>query len=301
LGGVLTRKFGLIFALLAWGAAVAVGEDTPPPSFEDAQVLFEERRYPEAQDAFAALHESFPDHPGVLMYLGKLAAKRQERKQAMDYLAQAVALVPDDAELQFEYAAACGFYASTLGTSLKALRYARQAGKSLQRSIELEPDNLSFRQGFIEFSLEAPAIAGGGSRRAHAQAAAIAERNPVKGAYAWAMIHRAEGNHADALASLEELISLAPDNYFALFNFGRCAAESGQRLEEGRAHLQRCLELPAPDQAAPPAHVWWNIATIEKRLGDRPAAVAALREAVALAPHDARIAEDLATTLAEEA
>lgn len=270
-------------------------------SVDDARALFDDRRYAEAQGAFESLHVTFPDHPEVLMYLGKLAAKRGEREAAMNYLQRAVELSPADGQLHFEYAAACGFYAGTLGTSLKALGHARRAGQHMRRAIELEPDNLTFRQGYIDFCMQAPGIAGGGHRRAHEQAAAIAQRDAVKGAFAQATIHRAEDNHPAAMEVLAELIALAPDNYFALFNFGRCAAESGERLAEGLAHLQTCLTLPAPDQAPPPAHVWWNIATIQKHLGNRSDALLALQTANTLAPHDQRIAEDLQAYLAGEA
>lgn len=293
------RRICLSILLLLIGGHV-MGESSGNV-MEGARALFDERRYAEAETAFAELHTTYPDHPEVLMYLGKLAAKRHERELAMDYLSQAVNLAPEDAQIQFEYAAACGFYAGSLGTTLKALTYARRAGKSMRQAIELEPDNLNFRQGYIDFCLEAPAIAGGGHRRAHEQAAAITARDPVKGAFAQASIHRAEGNHPAAMEVLDDLIALAPDNYFALYNFGRCAAESGGRLEEGLAHLQKCLTLPAPDQAPPPAHAWWNIATIQKQLGNRSEAIVALREANALAPNDPRIAEDLRTYLADEA
>ncbi len=266
-----------------------------------ARALFDERRYAEAETAFADLHTSYPEHPEILMYLGKLAAKRQERELAVEYLSRAVKLTPEDAQIQFEYAAACGFYAGSLGTTLKALTYARRASTSMREAIELEPDNLSFRQGYIDFCMEAPSIAGGGHRRAHEQAAVIAERDPVKGAFARATIYRAEENHTEAMNVLDDLIALAPDNYFALFSFGRCAAESGERLEEGLVHLRKCLTLPAPDQAPPPAHAWWNIATIQKQLGNRPEAIIALQEATLLAPHDNRIAEDLQAYLADEA
>lgn len=267
---------------------------------DDATALFDNRRYAEAEAAFTALHAKHPDHPQVLLYLGKLAAKRQNRPQAIAYLSRAVEINPDNAELQFEYGAACGLYAGTLGTSFSALRHARRASKAMQRAIELEPDNLTFRQGMIEFSLNAPAIAGGGRSRAYDQADAIAERDPAKGAFARASLQRSEGNHTAAMQTLDELIVMAPDNYFALFNFGRCAAESGERLAEGLARLQRCLELPAPDQAAPPAEVWWNIASIEKQRNNRRAAITALEKAAALAPHHTSIADDLTSYLAAE-
>jgi len=286
------------FALVFLGATLlpVPGSTAPAASaLAAAQELFEERRYAEAQPAFESLHEAYPDHPTILMYLGKLAAKRQDRKRSLDYFEQALALRPEEADYHFEYGAACGLYAGSLGTSLKALTFARRASKSMARAIELDPDNLTYRQGLIEFSLEAPALAGGGSKRAHAQADAIAQRDPAAGAFAHAAIYRAEGEHIAAMKVLAELIALAPDNYFALFNFGRCAAESGEQLEQGRSYLKTCLTLSAPDQAAPPAHVWWNLATIEKQLGNRENAIEALRNATQLAPHDDRIARDLAT------
>lgn len=287
----------VLLLLPAWAGSLGASA----PSLDEAKQRFDERRYAEAQALFEALHQSYPDHPEALMYLGKLAAKRGERVSALDYFKRALELRPDEAAYHFEYGAACGLYAGTLGKTFKALSYARRAGQSISRAIELAPEDLTYRQGFIEFCLEAPAFAGGGSNRAHAQAEAIAQRNPSAGAFAHASIYRAEGKHPAALATLAELIALDPDNYFARFNFGRCAAESGERLDEGLTHLRACLSLLAPDQAPPPAHVWWNIASIEKQLGNRPAALAALREATSLAPHDLRIADDLASYLASEA
>lgn len=293
------RRFTLVFPLTLLTALPGLAAPESD-ALSAATGLYEARRYAEAQPAFEALHEAYPDHPEILMYLGRLATKRQDRKRALDYFAKASALQPEEARYQFEYGAAAGIYAGTLGSSFSALTYARRAAKSMTRAIELDPENLTYRQGLIEFSLEAPAIAGGGSKRAHAQADAIAQHDPTKGAFAHAAIYRAEGKYAAALDTLTKLIALSPDDYFALFNFGRCAAESGEQLELGRTYLKKCLALPIPDQAPPPAHVWWNIATIEKQLGDRLAAIAALEEATSLAPHDRPIAEDLALYLAED-
>jgi len=284
---------------LSLGGTAGVNS-TAPSALDAARELFEARRYGEAQQSFETLLSAYPDHPEILIYLGKLAAKRHDREAAVGYLSRAVELAPENAEIQFEYAAACGFYASTLGATFKALRYARRASAGLRQAIELEPNNLDFRQGYLDFCLEAPGLAGGGIHRAREQAVEIAARDPVKGAFAEAVIHRASNDHAAALATLAGLIETAPENYFALFNFGRCAAESGLRLEEGLAFLQQCLALPEPGRGPAHAQVWWNIATIQKQRGDRAAAIAALEEAVALAPNDSRISHDLENYLQEE-
>ncbi|GAB5562717.1 MAG: hypothetical protein SynsKO_43640 [Synoicihabitans sp.] len=288
-------------SLIAALGFVTFGRADPESSLPDARTLFEARRYAEAQSAFEALNETDPANPEVLKFLGKLAAKRQDRVAALGYLKQALDQSPQDAELHFEYGAACGLYAASIGTSLTALRHAYKARQHLRNAIEMAPTNTTFRQGLIEFCLSAPPWVGGGIDAALEQAEEIARYDAAKGAFARATIQRADGNHTAALETLSSLIELAPDNYFALFQFGRCAAESGQRLEEGLAYLKRCLDLPAPDQAAPPAEVWWNIATIEKRRDNREHAIAALKQAAALAPRHQQIARDLESYLAEEA
>ncbi len=259
-----------------------------------ARELFDARRYAEAQPRFEALLEAEPHNTTVLLHLGKLAAKRRERELAVDYLKRAVELEPQNAELQFEYGAAASFYAGTLGTSFGALREAHRGRKAMERSVELAPDNLMFRQGLLEFYAAAPGIAGGSMRKAYAQADAIAERDPDQGAFARANLQRAEDDHAGALTTLGGILDRAPDNYFALFQFGRCAAESGLELERGLAALRHCLELPAPDKGAPPAYVWWRIGQIQSRLGEIAAAREAMQQALALMPNESRIQEELA-------
>jgi tetratricopeptide (TPR) repeat protein len=267
---------------------------------QEARKLYDERRYAEAEQAFSQLESAYPDHPEVLLYAGKLAIKRREWTVALNFLERAQQLKPTDANISFELGTAAGLYAGSLGKSLAALSHARRASKSMSRAIELDPANLSYRQALIEFSLNAPTLAGGGHKQAHQQADAIAEIDAAQGAFAHAGIHRAAGDHTAAMLALDDLISVAPDNYFALFRFGRCAAESGERLDEGLARLEKCLSQPAPERAASHAEVWWNIATIHKQLNDRDAALSALEQAVTLAPEHRQIATDLARYRIEE-
>ncbi|MDB4473561.1 tetratricopeptide repeat protein [Opitutaceae bacterium] len=270
----------------------SVGMGASP--LEEARELYAERRYAEAEQAFAELENQYPNSPEVLLYAGKLAVKRREWVTAIDFLERAQQLQPDDAEISFQLGTTAGLYAGSLGKSLSALAQARRASKAMLRAIDLNPDNLSYRQALIEFSLNAPALAGGGHKRAHDQADAIAQIDAAQGAFAHAGIHRAAGDHTAALLALDDLIAVAPNNYFALFRFGRCAAESGERLSEGLTRLEKCLTLPAPERAASHAEVWWNIATIQKHRNDRAAALSALEQAVAMAPQHQQIAADLA-------
>lgn len=74
-------------------------------------------------------------------------------------------------------------------------------------------------------------------RKAYAQADAIARSDAAQGAFARANLHRNEGDYAAALVTLYVILKNSPDNYFALFQFGRCAADSGLALSRGLTHL----------------------------------------------------------------
>ncbi|WP_221033111.1 tetratricopeptide repeat protein [Actomonas aquatica] len=288
------RLATLLFLLLASPLVHLRADDVATTDLDTACDLFNERRYAEAQPLFEAALAAEPNNTTALLHLGKLAAKRRERELAVDYLQRAVDLEPDNAEFQFEYGAACSLHAGSLGTSFGALRQAHRGRKAMERAVELAPENLIFRQGLLEFYATAPGIAGGSMRKAFEQAEAIATRDADQGAFARANLQRAEDDHAGALATLGGILERAPDNYFALYQFGRCAAESGLELERGLAALQHCLELPAPDKGAPPAYVWWRIGEIQAQRGDPSAAREAAARALELAPNDQRLARGVA-------
>ena len=280
-------SFHCLCCLLPWGSLRA-------DLLSDARSLYDESRYAEAEPLFAAVLAGAPDNRDALLHLGKLAAKRQDRATAVDYLKHAVALNPDDAELQFEYGAACSFYAATLGTSIRAAWHARNGRIAMEKSVKMAPENLIYRQGLLEFYCSAPMIVGGSMAKAKAQAVAISALDVNQGAFAKANLQLVEKDYAGALITLTSVLERAPDNYFALFQFGRTAAQSGERLADGLVALRRCLELKTPDKGAQPAYVWWHIGKILTQQGDRAAARLALETARQLAPFDSRIAKALA-------
>lgn len=292
-----------LLAVLCLQAVVTHADPPPvePTALDQAEALFGQRRYAEAQPLFEAALTADPTNLQALLHLGKLAIKRSAYDQAVEFFGRAVVQAPDDADTLFELGAASSLYADTLGTSLKALQAARRGRSALERSVELAPANLIHRQALLEFYATAPLIAGGSKHKALAQADAIAKLDADQGAFAHANLQRLDHDLAGAMTTLATVIERAPDNYFALFQFGRCAAESGIALQRGLAALQHCLELTPPEKAAPPAVVWWRIGQIEQQLGRLPAARAAFLEACTLAPHESQFAADLAALPPQDA
>lgn len=134
--------------------------------------------------------------------------------------------------------------------------------------------------GLVQFHLQAPGAMGGSRGRARAEAAIIAELNPWAGYLAWTLVHDADRDTAayarvqrdaivafpDSIApylnlsllqqrrrgydlafeTLESYLALHPGRASALYQVGRLAALSGERLERGEAALREyeaALEL----------------------------------------------------------
>ena len=74
--------------------------------------------------------------------------------------------------------------------------------------------------------------------------------------------------YADAFKLCNEVLVKSPDNYTALYQYGRTASVSGQNLERGLAGLKKCLTLTRPGPSAPrPTNVWFRIGVIQEKLG----------------------------------
>jgi tetratricopeptide (TPR) repeat protein len=78
-------------------AAPAARKADPDPRFQQAIALMKARKYAEAQAAFLALSNDFPDLSGPLTDLGILYAQNRQNHLAMASLARAIKANPDNA------------------------------------------------------------------------------------------------------------------------------------------------------------------------------------------------------------
>lgn len=257
----------------------------------EAVALYQARRYAEAQAAFEAVVAREPENAEAQHYLGRLGCLRQDLAVGLHHLERAAALRPDDPEIQFDFGATSSLHADRLGFSLRALHYARQGRRGMERAVELAPEVLRYRHALMEFYSRAPRLVGGSIDRAYAQGEAILARDRLAGTYALAHLDLRRELPEDALARWQSLLDDEPDHVFALFEFGRIAAESGRQVERGVAALRRCLELPPPD-GFKRAQALRRLAQLHLRRGETDRARETYRAALALEPDNRELADE---------
>ena len=262
-------------------------------SLESAIELFHAKKYPEAETAFRSLSEVDPQNASVYFHLGVLADKRGENTEAIQHLERAVQLAPDNSEYHTELGGAYGDAAKSAGL-LASLTWARKCAASLVRAVELDPENLTARNGLITFYRQAPPIAGGGIEKAYVQAHEILQRDLSMGSAILGQLYISERKYSEAFEVYEDVLEQKPDDYQALYLIGRTAAETGINLDRGEQTLRRCLELPPGPGEQGRAAVHWRLGQLAEKRGDIPAARTAYEAALQSHPGFQQAADSLA-------
>lgn len=254
-----------------------------PAALAEARELYGQRMNEEATKAFEALRSGDATAPEPWFYLGLLAMRRDEPEPAAKLLGKAAELNPADAETWRRLGDAYGRAAQKAGL-FSRLGFARECREAYERAVAIDPRNVEARFSAMNFYLEAPSFVGGGFDKAHVAADAILAIDAQRGRIAKALVFVREKKFDEAFAVYEPLLKANPDDYFARYQFGRIAAESGTRLDEGIGALQHCLTLTPPEGAPGHGPAHWRIGNIHERKGDLAAARRAYESAVQLEP-----------------
>jgi serine/threonine protein kinase/tetratricopeptide (TPR) repeat protein len=105
------------------------------------------------------------------------------------------------------------------------------------------------------------------------------------------------GDHGGAAQALEQAVEAAPRNYFYLLNLAQARWLQGRRAEAAAL----CRRVLALSEAEPAGEEWQRLtvrAQALAQLGDRQAAVAAVQEALRLAPNNGQAAYEAALVYA---
>jgi predicted Zn-dependent protease len=281
---------------LAWGGSLVADQapDDATAVLAAAEALIAAQRLPEAREPLEALVKREPANLDAALLLARVYDRMGRRDAGIALLEPRVKAHPDDPRVLGLCGGMCLLRAGELGAGFRALRLARRGRDLMERAVLLAPDDISYREGLVDFYRQAPGLAGGDMDKARDHADAIARIDPVRGAAWKASILIEEKNFPEALAACDAALAARPDDYVALFTLGRTVSECGLRLDDGERALRRCLAMTPKPSAPSHAGVWYRLGLIAERRGDLKAARAAHEESLKLEPSFNRPAEALA-------
>jgi len=233
--------FLVLLLFLVLPSVPARAEDLP--ELKSAISLFDAKRVPEARQLLAEIVARDPKNVRALWYLGQSELKMQRREAAASTLAKAAELAPTNHEILADYGSASLLRATEMGTTFRAIGFARRGRAALEQAVKLAPDIVGYREGLVQFYTRAPGFAGGSFEKAYAHIDEITKRDPTRGTVIRANTLCSEKRYDEALIACENFLRDHPDSYLALYTLGRIASETGRELARGEAALRRCLEL----------------------------------------------------------
>ena len=154
---------------LIW-APVQAADDRLPVAIAQ----FEAMRNDDALRSFIKLNEQNPNNAEMQYYLGRLQQRQFHLEAAAKWLRQAIALDPSKAEYRLSLCTVLGDLVER-ASILDQISIAREVHENLVAAVEAEPSSARAHDGLMHYYLEAPTIAGGSSRKALNEAAAIAK------------------------------------------------------------------------------------------------------------------------------
>ena len=250
--------------------------------------------------------------------LGRMAWQSANYKDAARCLDAAIALDPRHVDA---YVWRGRTYVQEIETTnfLRKGAVAGRARSMFEKAVEIDPSHFEAREARTEYLMQAPGIAGGSIDKARAEANAAKRASPVRGALlvgrveekagnttaaeaeyralttsfpdssgAWealAALYQSQSRWDDAFRIIDDRLRANPNDYGMLYQLGRAASLSGQRLEAGEEALRRYL---ARDNArkAFDGSVHYRLGAIRERRGDAQGARIEYELAVALDPRN---------------
>lgn len=277
------------------------------------------RRWTEAHAFFAGVTKAQPGNVDAVIWFGRTLLSENKPGDAEDWFEKATKLAPRRSEAHLWLGRAIGVQAAT-ANALRQPFLARRLKHTVDRAIELDPDNIDARELRWRFYTMAPAVMGGGESRAREEAAEVLKRNRYRGlllsgntanrAKDFAMAERhfragvAEhpdsigvasvyaawladrGRSTEGFAVLDAYQRRHPLDPQALYQVGRMAAMTGQQLDRGEEALRKYLSAPPPPALNVPSLsvVHLRLGNIAERRGNKAAARAAYEQALRLDP-----------------
>jgi tetratricopeptide (TPR) repeat protein len=265
----------MLWATGTFGATPAV----PSPELADAIAAFNARQFPEARAALEKIVAADPHNAAACYYLGRTLELRSDEEaltDAVKWLQKAAELEPGNSTYLGRY----GGVSLQIAQRTSSIGAAMRGREAMEKAVSLNPGDLDAREGLYQFYQRAPWPLGS-KAKANAHLAAIRERDAVRATVLSVVERVGARDYATAFNLCESVLAANPHDYNAHYQYGRTAFYSGERLQDGLAHLEKVLTLTPPTPASPtPSQVWLRIGGIHEKLKQLPAARAAYEAAL---------------------
>jgi tetratricopeptide (TPR) repeat protein len=323
--------FALTLLLFQAPAATPPPEPAKPAETTASELapgveLFDAGRLEEARAFFEPFAASHPKSAAAAFYLGQISLALKDTDKAVSWLEKAVGLDPGNSDLHRWLARAYGVAAGK-ANKVEQVGYARDAKAELDKAVRLDPNNLRAREDLAEYYLRSPEFLGGSLDKARLEAEAVRKIDPVAGRMILANIYfarkdpeRAEQEYKtaiqevpndnrprialgflyqsqqrwdEAFAIFEAALQADPENWNALYQVGRTAALSGQRLDRGEESLKKYLTYKPKGDAPPLSGAWFRLGMVYEKKGDKAKAREHYQKSLELDPSNAEVRQGL--------
>ena len=303
--------------LLSSLLVASLAQAADPPALQHGIELFNQGKDAEARATLLPLATAKPPSTEAEFYLGRIALRADDSKQAERWFEAAVKQTDSNAAYHLWLGRAYGTQAQNAG-KLSQFGLARKTKSEFERASALDPANLDAREDLISYYLEAPGFMGGSVEKAKEQANEIRKRGALRGVlagaritedqkdlpgaereyqsamrlapdslnvrYALGQFYTRSTQYDKAFATFEEILKQRPGEIGALYQIGRTGAISGQRLDRAEAALRQFLAAPSTGNVPKPEAAHWRLGMVYEKGGKKDLARQEYQRSVAINP-----------------
>jgi tetratricopeptide (TPR) repeat protein len=226
---------------MAFSAAVSANSIDPIQLFDDGKLAL-------AQQAFEMRLQKDTNDAKALMYLAWIAQRNEDLDKAEELIERAIKKAPENAEIQYRYGGIIGEVAGD-ASIFTALGYAEKSLHGLKKAVELEPENIEYQQGLLNFYLIAPGVAGGDTDKALEQAESIQKLDEKSGFLAFSQIFSSLGDKEKLTDLFETALQRFPEDARLYYERG-LSNQTQKNFTQAFADFKRSSLLAASEPEA---------------------------------------------------
>jgi tetratricopeptide (TPR) repeat protein len=222
-----TRPLVLALGLLLFALAARSTEIAAQQAVEEARHAYDLGDYGRAISILERAATAEPQNGEIHLWLAKSHYEMEQYDLAVKSAEHAVAVEPNNSKYHEWLGRALGDKADR-ASFLSALGIAKRARKEFETAVQLDERNFAAMQALIEYDCSAPAIAGGGEDKAHAEIARISALDETEGHYAVGNCRRQKKDFATADAEFSKALNGGPQSADLIYDIGDYAMRQGK-------------------------------------------------------------------------